>query len=107
MPSNRSIPDSREIKCKICDVWYDYDPSQLERNQCPQCSIPARERIKQDPPLPEEENPFSLDLNKSLLPIKPDDHWIVFGFKKLVNFLFLIYLFFMAALSWMAVTFSG
>jgi hypothetical protein len=95
---------SIEVKCKICDTWYEL---RTEEEICPQCSFPARARIKEDPPLVESENPFSLDLNKSLLPIRAGDHFLLIAYKKLINFLFLIYLLIMAMISWMAVTFSG
>lgn len=103
--SNSESPAIVEIKCKMCDHWYEMEVG--DSAKCPKCQFPARARIKQDPPLPSEESIFSLDLNKSLLPIKQGDHFIVYAFKKFVNFIFLVYLLFMAGLSWMAVTFSG
>ena len=100
-PSNPSV----EIKCRICDTWYDAPKHRIAK--CPHCGFPAHERIKQDPPLVESENPFSLDLSKSLLPAKPTDALWLTIIKKIINFFFLVYLFIMALISWMAVTFSG
>ena len=101
LPSEKSI----SLKCKVCEQWFD---SKADRStDCPHCGFQNSQRLKADPDIALESKPFSLDLNKSLLPYKKDDFILLRLFKRMVNLLFMGYLLIMALLAYLAASLAG
>ena len=96
---------NKQIKCRLCDRWY--EAGELEA--CPVCAYPssdplARRTIAETS---ESKPAFSIDLKRSLWPLKPRDSFLVRAVKYAINSLFLIYLIIMGLISYIAVAAIG
>jgi|GEM_PF-1990243 len=98
---------SVQLKCRICDHWYEEGPDR--HGACPNCGYPSSDPLAKrvdEHPHPDPKA-FSIDWNRSLLPIKPGDPWLIRGFKWMVNGMFLVYLLIMGIISYIAVAAIG
>jgi ribosomal protein L37E len=101
----KDLDKTIEIRCKVCDTWYETNESRSIA--CPSCGFKNNRRLSEEPPAPDQSNVFSLNLNKSLLPIKENDVFLVKAMKWVINAIFLVYLFIMGLISYLVITFSG
>ncbi|MBI1315689.1 hypothetical protein GC167_02360 [bacterium] len=98
---------SVQLKCRLCDQWYEESPDRT--GSCPNCGYPSSDPLSKrfDEYTPPDPKAFSIDWNRSLLPIRSGDSLLIRGFKWMINGMFLVYLLIMGVISYIAVAAIG
>ena len=89
---------NHEIKCNSCNEWV-----VAESDVCPRCGAAFEHKVDEI----EKEQRSKIDLSPKLIHISEDDHWLLYGIKKVVRFFQIIFYAILSFIIWFITMAAG